>query len=232
MIRALILALGDLADPRLMRLFFRSLIVTLLIFVGMGAILAWLLDGADPCSWIGEGSCELGLTGGSLGAVLLAGLGLWLLFPAVAIGVISTYMDRIIALVEARHYPAAARNARPIGLATGASLGLRSAVRLLVYNLLALPLYLILLVTGVGTVVAFVIVNGFAFGRDLGEMVVARHGDRRSRKAWLRRSRMGRAAIGMAVTAIFIVPFLNLLAPILGATMIAHFYHGEAAPDR
>ena len=56
-------------------------------------------------------------------------------------------------------------------------------------------------------------------------MVAARHGERSERAAWLRSSRSGRAAIGMAVTAIFMVPFLNLLAPILGATMIAHYYH-------
>ena len=225
MIRALALAIGDLADPRLLGLLFRSLLVTLLIFVGLGVLLTWALDGADPCAWIGEGGCELGFAASSLGAILLAALGLWLLFPAVAIGVISTYMDRIIALVETRHYPAAAAQARPIGWAAGAALGLRSALRLLVYNLVALPLYLVLLVTGVGTVLAFVIVNGLAFGRDLGEMVAARHGDRATRAAWLRSSRSGRAAIGMAVTAIFMVPFLNLLAPILGATMIAHYYH-------
>ena len=225
MIRALALAIGDLADPRLLGLFFRSLLVTLLVFVGLGVTLAWAFDGADPCAWLGDGGCELGLTASSLGAILLAGLGLWLLFPAVAIGVISTYMDRIIALVEARHYPAAAAQARPIGWSAGAALGFRSALRLLVYNLIALPLYLVLLVTGVGTIIAFVIVNGLAFGRDLGEMVAARHGDRSTRAAWLRSSRSGRAAIGMAVTVIFMVPFVNLLAPILGATMIAHYYH-------
>jgi uncharacterized protein involved in cysteine biosynthesis len=102
-------------------------------------------------------------------------------------------------------------------------------LRLLAYNIVALPLYLILLVTGVGTIVAFVIVNGLAFGRDLGEMVAARHGDGSARKEWLRSSRSARAAIGMIVTAIFMVPFVNLLAPILGATMIAHHYHRPQA---
>jgi uncharacterized protein involved in cysteine biosynthesis len=229
MIRALALAIGDLADPRLLGVLLRSLLVTLLIFVGLGVILTWALDGADPCAWWGDGGCELGLAASSLGAVLLAAMGLWLLFPAVAIGVISTYMDRIIALVEARHYPAAAARARPIGWGAGAALGLRSTLRLLAYNIVALPLYLILLVTGVGTIVAFVIVNGLAFGRDLGEMVAARHGDGSARKEWLRSSRSARAAIGMIVTAIFMVPFVNLLAPILGATMIAHHYHRPQA---
>ena len=85
--------------------------------------------------------------------------------------------------------------------------------------------------TGVGTIIAFVIVNGLAFGRDLGEMVAARHGDRSTRAAWLRSSRSGRAAIGMAVTVIFMVQFVKLLAPILGAKMIAHYYpHPRSVP--
>jgi len=230
MLRSLSLAIGDLADPRLIGIFFRSLLVTLLIFVGLGLLLAWALVGMDPCGWWGEDSCPLGWGGSSFGAILLTAIGLWLLFPAIAIGVISSYMDRIVALVEARHYPLAFAAAQPLGWAGGALLGLRSTLRVIVYNLIALPLYLVLLITGVGTLIAFILVNGLAFGRDLGEMVAARHGDRARRILWLATSRGERALIGMAVTAIFMVPVLNLLAPILGATMITHAYHGGTAP--
>ena len=226
MIRSLSLALGDLADPRLIGIVVRSLLVTLLIFVGLGFLFAWALNGADPCGLIGDATCQLGPAASSFGAIILAALLLWFLFPAVAIGVISAYMDRIIGLVEARHYPEASLRARPIGLIAGLALGLRSVLRLLVYNLIALPLYLVLLLTGVGVIIAFLLVNGLAFGRDLGEMVAARHGDRASRRAWLRASRADRALIGLIVSAIFLVPFLNLLAPVLGAAMIVHAFHG------
>ena len=225
MIRSLFLALGDLADPRILGILVRSLLITLLIFIGLGVLLGWALDGVDPCGWFGEGGCALGPSASSFGALLLTLLGLWLLFPAVAIGVISAYMDRIVAVVEAKHYPLAAAGARPLGLAAGAALGLRSTLRVLLYNLIALPLYLVLLVTGIGAIVAFVIVNGLAFGRDLGEMVAVRHGDRATRRAWLRATRADRALIGAAVTGIFLVPFVNLLAPVLGAAMTAHLYH-------
>jgi len=226
MIRSLSLALGDLLDPRLLGIVMRSLVITLLIFVGLGLLLAWALNGADPCAWLSDATCELGTAASGLGAFLLAVLLLWLLFPAVAIGVISAYMDRIIGLVETRHYPEAAVRARPIGWSAGLALGLRSALRLLLYNLIALPLYLVLLVTGVGTIIAFLLVNGLAFGRDLGEMVAARHGDRAARRAWLRASRGDRALIGLVVSAVFLVPFANLFAPVLGAAMIVHAYHG------
>jgi uncharacterized protein involved in cysteine biosynthesis len=81
------------------------------------------------------------------------------------------------------------------------------------------------MITGVGPVILFVMVNGLAFGRDLGEMVAARYRHRGSRRAWLNTSRNSRFLIGTAVTALFLVPFLNLFAPILGAAMMTHLYH-------
>ena len=225
MLRAFTLAVGQLGDPAIVRVLVRSLIVTLLIFAGLGVALAYLLDGVDPCGWIGDDSCPLGGTASGLGAILLTALGIWFLFPAIAIGVVSAYMDRIVAAVEARHYSQSAATARPLGIGRGAALGLKSSARVLIYNLIALPFYLILLVTGIGPLILFVIVNGLAFGRDLGEMVAARHLARDPRKAWLRTTRSPRAVLGMAVTAIFLVPIANLLAPVLAAAMATHLFH-------
>ena len=228
MIRALTLSIGDLADPRVIGVLIRSLLVTLLVFVAIGLILAWQLDGADPCAWWSDDNCPLGASASGFGAFVLTGLGLWFLFPAIAIGVMSAYMDRIVTIVEARHYPGLAAEARPLGWLGGAALGLRSTLRVLVYNLIALPFYIVLLVTGVGTVLLFIAVNGLAFGRDLGEMVAARYDDRETRRGWLRSTRVERGMMGAIVTAVFLVPFVNLLAPVLGAAMATHLYHGRS----
>lgn len=235
MLRALSLSLGQLGDPAIGAILLRSLALTLLVFAGLGAVAAWALTGVDPCGWAGEGGCPLGPGASGLGAAVLAAVALWLLFPAVAIGVLSAYMDEVVAAVERRHYPHAAATARPLGWGRGAALGLVSSARVLVYNLAALPLYVVLLVTGVGTLLLFLAVNGLAFGRDLGEMVAARHLDRAGRRAWLRRTRGPRALLGGLVTALFLVPVANLLAPVLAAAMATHLFHatrgsGGAAP--
>jgi uncharacterized protein involved in cysteine biosynthesis len=233
MLRALTLAIGDLADRRVLGVLLRSLVVTLLVFVGIALVLGWALHGVDPCGWWSDDdTCPLDTSASGLGALLLTVIALWLLFPAVALGVISAYMDRIVAAVEARHYPAALERARPLGLVGGAWLGLRSSLRVILYNLVALPFYILLLVTGVGTLLLFVLVNGIAIGRDLGEMVAARHGDRVTRLAWLRATRAERGLAGAIVTGLFLVPFVNLLAPVLGAAMMTHLYHGEADVPR
>jgi uncharacterized protein involved in cysteine biosynthesis len=112
-----------------------------------------------------------------------------------------------------------------MGLAGGAWLGLRSSLRLIVYNLVALPFYILLIVTGIGPLILFVAVNGLVIGRDLGEMAAARHGGRAERVLWLDRTKGPRALMGIIVTGIFLVPFVNLLAPVLGAAMATHLYH-------
>lgn len=225
MITALALAIGDLGNPRILGVLGRSLLITLAIFAGLGALAAWGLTGADPCGWFMDDSCELGAGTGTLGALMLVALGLWFLFPAVALGVVSAYMDRIIAAVEAKHYPEAAASARPLGIVRGGWLGLGSAARVLVYNLIALPFYILLLVTGIGPLLLFLAVNGAAFGRDLGLMVAMRHAGRAERGPWLKATRGDRLLLGAGVTALFLVPFVNLLAPVIGAAAATHLYH-------
>lgn len=225
MLSALGLALSDLGDRRILAIMLQALAVALFIFVVLAALLFWLLAGADPCSLIGIDSCPLDAGSSALGAVGLTLLGASFLFPAVAIAVIATFTDRIAAAVEQRHYPDAAREARPIGLGRGALLGLRSAGRLILFNLIAVPFYVLLLITGVGPFILFVIVNGIAFGRDLAELAAARHGDRASRRAWLKSTRGQQHLVGLVVSTLFLVPFANLLAPILGAGAGVHLFN-------
>jgi CysZ protein len=230
MIGIFFLALGDLADSRILGVLLRSLLVTLLIFAGLGVGLGWALAGSDPCAAFADMTCPLSPAEGGIGAIALTLLALWFLFPAVALGVVCAYVERIAAIIEQRHYPRAAAQARSVGAGGALALGLRSAARVLIYNLVALPFYVILLFTGIGPLILFVAVNGMAFGRDLGEMVAARHGDRAERRAWLEMTGVQRMLIGSVVTGLFLIPFVNLVAPVLGATMTTHLYLRSRPP--
>lgn len=229
MIRALALAIGDLRDPAMIGLLVRSILITLALFAGLGVVMAWALAGFDPCGLWGDDSCLLGAGGGGLGAVMLTLLAMWFLFPAIGLGVVTAYMDRAVGAVEARHYPAAAAGARRLGLMRGAWLGLGSGLRVLLYNLIALPFYILLLITGIGPLILFVIVNGLAFGQDLGIIVTARHGDRRSQAGWLVTTRIDRLLIGSAMAGCFLIPFVNLVAPLIGAAAVTHLYYRSIA---
>ena len=98
----------------------------------------------------------------------------------------------------------------------------------LVLGLLAIPVYLLLLFTGIGPLVLFVVVNGLAFGRDLAELAAARHGDRASRRAWVKSTRGEQALMGTLVSVMFLLPFVNLIAPVVGTAMAIHLFNRDA----
>ena len=215
-VHAFLLALGDLPNPRVMRVLVQSLILTLLIFAAAGAAIYygahWALG-----HWRWLDGVELDMAGVLILLVLVAGS--WLLFRAVAIVVVGLFADAIVADVEGRHYPAAAARAVDVGWRQNIGLALASLARLVGGNLVALPVYLILLFTGIGTPIFALFVNALLLGRDLEAMVLARHPERP------RFDRGARWSLGLLSAASFVVPVANLLAPILSAAMAVHLLH-------
>jgi CysZ protein len=222
MIRALVLTLRQLGDPAILRVLAKSLALTLLLFVALGAGLYVLLDHL-LAGW----DAARGLAAVAAVAIeLLAG---WLLFRIVGIAVIGLFADDVVAAVEARHYPAAFAAARPVGMVRAARMGLASALRAALVNLVMLPVYIALLFTAVGPVVAFTAVNAWLLGRDLGDMVASRHIDDATMRGWRRATVGPRFVLGLVATGLFVVPLLGLLAPIVGAAMATHLFHGGKA---
>ena len=227
MIQSLGRAVADLSNRRVLAIMLQALAISIAVFIMVGALLVWLFAGSDPCTAVGLGSCPMGAGESAVSAVVLTLLGAWFLFPAVAIAVMAGFGDRIAAAVEELHYPDAAERSRPIGVAQGSIMGLKSAARLLAFNVLAIPFYLLLLVTGIGPFILFVIVNGIAFGRDVGGLAAARHGNALSRRAWLKQTRGQQHLIGLVVSVLFLVPFANLLAPVIGTAAAIHLFNGS-----
>lgn len=218
-VHALFLALQDLARPRVLRVLGQSLALTLLLFAALGAAIflaaRWALR---HWRWLDEGGIDMA------GILILLALiaGGWLLFRAVAILVIGLFADGIVADVEGRHYPGAARRAVAVSLAASLRLGLASVLRLVAVNLVALPLYVPLLFTAIGAPLLAFAINAALLGRDLEAMVLARHPGRP------RLDRGSRWALGALSAASFMVPVANLLAPIVGAAMAVHMLHLRA----
>ncbi|MXO51863.1 hypothetical protein GRI42_11180 [Erythrobacter gaetbuli] len=220
--RALALSLSQLSDPAIVKVLVKSVLVTLAIFAVLGIGLWAALDSAIE-TWLATNMPED--YSDTLAAVAALTIGLvagWLLFRIVALFVLQFYADEIVRAVEARHYPHAAKVA---GLPFREELGnsLRSALRAVLVNLVALPFAIALLVTGIGTAVLFWAVNGWLLGRELQDMVWLRH---RSDKAEIAPMSAGqRLLLGGTVAGIMLVPFANLLAPVLGAASATHMVH-------
>ncbi|OAN51936.1 EI24 domain-containing protein [Sphingobium sp. TCM1] len=201
-----------------LRLMGKTLILTLLLFALLAAALwaalhalrlhfGWGVNGA----W--GGAAEAGAT-----ALILVAAG-WLLFRATAMAVMGLFADDIIEAVERADYPHA--DARPVGWARSLRFALRSIGRTIGWNLAALPAYILLMVTGVGTIGLFLALNAYLLGRDMADMVEPRH------PALPPLSRSGRWLMGLVSAIFFLVPVANLLAPIFSAAMAVHMLLGR-----
>ena len=187
------------------------------LWFGMHAVADWL------SAWLGGWSGSEAFA--DIATILLVILAHWLMFRAIAVAVIGVFADEVVAAVERKHYPGAHAGARDVPFARSVAMGLGSVLRLIAVNLLLSPLYLMLLVTGLGTAVAFFLVNSWLLGRDLGDMVAARHMPRSDLRGWRRRTGISRFALGAVGTGLLLVPILNLIAPVLGAAMATHAFH-------
>jgi CysZ protein len=220
MIQAFFLSVAQLGDRRILAVLAKSLAVTLALFVALGVSLWFMLAALADRMGAGDG----GLLAGVATLVLFA-LAWWLLFRAVAVAVTGVFADEVVAAVEARHYPAAHAAARSVPLHRSVVMGLKSALWAIGINVLMVPLYLLLLVTGVGTAALFFAVNALLLGRDLGDMVAVRHLPPQALPAWRRDDKLQRWIVGAVGTGLLLVPILNLVAPVLGAAMATHAFH-------
>ena len=137
------------------------------------------------------------------------------------VAIVGLYADRIVTVIEQASYGERHALARIVPVTEGARVAIRSALRAIGWNLAALPLYLLLLVTGVGAPLLFIAVNAYLLGRDMAELVEGRH------PHLPRFSARDRWQVGLVSALLFLPPVVNLLAPIWSVAMAAHMFHGR-----
>lgn len=222
-IQSLFAAFRQLTDPAITRLLAKTVAITVVLFVLVGGVLGYgvyrVLIAWDV--W-GGGAGLAGLI-----AFLLTAIGIWLWLRVVAVAVLQFFADDVVAAVEARHYPDAARSAIKLPLKQEVTLALRGMGRTIGVNLLALPFVAVLIVTGIGPAVLLIVVNGWLLGRELTDMAWLRHcGDAPQSNPV---SRGHRFALGTCIAALMVVPFAGLIAPIIGAAAGTHLMQAARA---
>lgn len=214
MIRALVLAFGQVFDPA----FRRPLLLGAGLAVAGGVGLAWL---------VGWGLGEIAGGTGWFASVVAAAGGVLTLFAVfwffvpLLLAVASLFTDGVAAAVERRHYPALPPPAGapvPVQAWAGASLALKMAG----LALILLPLSLVLPMVGA---VALWAVAAIGLGEGLFEGVAMRRMSR-TEAAALRRRRRGEVwGMGAALALLALVPPLNLLIPVVGTAAMTHLLH-------
>jgi uncharacterized protein involved in cysteine biosynthesis len=221
-IPALLRAFGQLFDPPILLVLAKSVGLTLLVFAGLGVGLYFALVRAFAAlGWSGGGFAEATM------AALVAVLAGWLLFRVVALAVVQLFADEIVAAVERKHYPGAARTARSQPLRREIANAARGIGWVLVANVAVLPVVAVLWVTGIGAAAAVLLINAWLLGRELTEMAWLRQGGSLADANPVPGS--ARLLLGGAIAGLMLVPLLNLLAPVIGAAAGTHVYHRRMA---
>lgn len=215
---ALALSLRQLGDPAIIKVLLKTALVTLALFLAGGAVLYVAVERAID-SVTSADTFGLGALVAVVG-MLLAG---WFLFRVVALFVLQFFADDVVRAVEARHYPRAADTERDIPLREEISHALRSLLRTVIANAAALPVAGALIATGIGAAAVFWAVNAYLIGRELRDMVWLRHRGDTSEIAPMGAGT--RFLLGGIVVALLAIPFINLIAPIIGAASATHLVH-------
>jgi len=160
----------------------------------------------------------------SAGFWLVGTIASYLLFPGVVTMVMGVLTDKIAGAVEEEYYPNRLGDRQvPYGdlVISAAKLTL---IMLMINLLFFIPYVILFFMGGFGFILLFVAVNGFLLGREYFEMVALRHMSRREMNIF-RQDNGGAIFVGGALTAaMFMVPFLNILAPIIGAAVMTHIF--------
>lgn len=206
----------QLLHPQFRSVFFTSLIAAVITLAGLNYALLefW------PESW--KSGFEWADTAGFW---FVAAVGSYVLFPALVTTVMGFLTDKVALAVEEEYYPnrIGGRNVPIMETVMGA---LKLALLMILINMIAFFPYIFLLFTtaGSGAFLLFIAVNGFLLGREYFEMVAIRHMPIREvvRMRKLYGSKIFFA--GAFIAAMFAVPILNLLAPIIATAMMTHIF--------
>lgn len=223
-IEAARLAGRNLFAPQTRTAFWRILGITLLLLVGAWfgirelfdyLALPWLQSLIpDLPSWAGWIGFVLGIAA-SLGLAL----GLALLIAPVTAIVAGFFLDDFAEIIETRDYPGApAGKPVPVGQAMVFTAKFFGVV--VVGNIVAL---ILLLVPGIN-LAAFLLVNGYLFGREFFSFAAMRYRSEADAQR-MRRQYAGRIFLaGLLIAAFLSIPVVNLLTPLFGAALMVHLH--------
>lgn len=211
-------AIGDVFSPDLRRYLLQSLGLTLLLLLGVWALLTRLVD------WLaGNVTLMNDYPALDIITVVLAGAGLFIgilfLIPPVSAIVAGFFLDDVAAAVERRCDPLGAPG-KPLPTGQAILAGLRFAVLSLGVNLVAL---LLLLVPGVN-LVAFLGANAYLSGREYFELAASRFMPMDAART-LRSQKTGPVYLGgLVVALLMLLPVINLVTPLFATALMVRIH--------
>ncbi len=226
MIKSFFLSLGCFGNKTIRAVFFKSLALTLLFFIIVGGGLYYsslsipTLWGMDITTWAPW------VTG------LVTSMLILFTFRIVAILILWVFADDIVDAIEWEYYSHEAVSAAKPSNIESLLVGLRALLRAIIYNILAIPLYILALLTFIGAPMVFTVINGILLGRELEEMVALRHKNHirlQGQENPYELGKIRRLLLGLLMNMALLIPFVNLVIPVIAASMATHMMHRKGS---
>ncbi|MDA4845181.1 sulfate transporter family protein [Hoeflea poritis] len=225
------LAGRNLFAPETRSAFWKILGITILLLIGLwtalrGLFVAYALPWLDQLvpgipDWAGW----LGVVFGVIASLGLA-VGLALLIAPVTAVVAGFFLDGVAEIIEERDYSAdPPGEAVPTGRAivyTAKFLGV-----VIAGNIVAV---LLLFVPGIN-IIAFLLVNGYLFGREFFEFAAMRFRSEEEVRQMRSKHSGTIFAAGLVIAAFLSIPLVNLLTPLFAAGLMVHLHKMLSAKD-
>lgn len=211
------LAFGVLSEPFAWGVMALSLVGTMAIFAGL-AWLAWWLVG--QIGWLHHGwfagtRWDEWMLGG-VGSVLVLVVG-WFIFPVIVTAVAGMFLEPLADRIERRYYPCAPEP-RKVSIAEQVHSSARVLLLGIGWNLLALPFYFVPVVN----VLVYAVLNAFLLSREYFQVVAVRHVPLVEVRQMYRVQRWPLMRGGLSLALLFVVPVINLCAPLLATAWMVH----------
>jgi len=222
------LAFGVLREPFAWLVLLAGLVGTLLIFAGVACLAWWLIHRLDWLhqGWLASTRVDEWMLGG-VGSILVLVVG-WFTFPLIVTAMTGMFLEPLADRIERRYYPSAPIPRKvPFGEQMHSSL--RVLMRGIGWNLLALPFYFIPVIN----VLVYMMLNSFLLSREYFQVVAVRHVSLAEAKDLYRAHRKGMLRGGLTLSLLFVIPGINLCAPLLATGWMVHrVWRRESSPLR
>jgi CysZ protein len=224
--KALKLGVGQLSDPRVLRVVVMAVAVVAVLTAPFAVVFvgaAWLIELLTPANitlpWLGEVGF-LGLVTTGLGS--RASWLFWSYFVApLALATVGLFLDTIVNAVERRHYgdlPAVRTRSQGETIFYAARFfGLTVSV--------SLAALIVSLFSGWLGPVVLVGANGYLIAREYFETVAMRRLDLPAARQLMRENLMLLWSMGGLVAVAMTLPYINLLVPAVGVATFTHLFH-------
>ena len=206
-------ALNSLPNGKLFVIFLLSMLLNAIVLIGLIALVDRLVSSVDVFDfWLWDWIFENII-------LLFSSVLAYLVFPILLPLIISFFDTAIADTIEKSDYPEVPTPEPPFWPTLGQDLSF--TLKAIGLNILVLPFYLLPVVN----IFLYYILNGYLLGNEFFNVVAGRHMTRAEADQLRRKHRFNIILCGCGITFSATIPFLNLVAPIMGVVLMVHFFH-------